>query len=853
MRKLILALIVLLAGCPAAHAKETKRAKEPTHKRVPEFYSAPMGGGHGIQALGEMMRGSEITPLETIPDFGANPTIFSAANGAWSAAGTWSPARVPVAGDVVAITHSVTYDAQSSARLKTVQVRAGGKLAFKVDATTLLTVQNFMVLEGGSLEIGTETYPIQPNVTATVVYADLPLDANFDPGQYGNGLIALGKVRIHGAPRTSFVRLTAEPQAGQTSLALEAAPTGWRQGDKLYLPDSRSLAWNERDASFVAKWEYPLVSTVSGTTVGLSGALANTHPGSHIFAGDVPDYLPHIANLTRNIIFKSENPNGTRGHTFFNARADVDVRYAQFLYMGRTKNAPSDATNVIGRYAAHFHHYTGPTSPQPNGRQFTFIGNSLVNDTAGTPFRWPLVVHASHYGLIQDNVVNGGAGAGIVTEDGSETGNIFSHNFVSRTTGTGNRVDTDGAAGSAYWFRGPNNIVIDNVATNHRGGTYTWGFDVMCYFLGTKTIPAAQGQDPSVVVDMNAMPLPKWERNEAYGASDNGMTIWWVGAYFNDPRPNVGESIIKDQVGWNLNRYFYFGYETSHLTIDHMVARGNYVSDTIGMQDGGDYFTHLHLVKNVDIRGVLTGYEAPVNVRAGDTMVMRDSFFDNLTNIAFTTLRTSGSNGSGIQARRMELRNVKFGTKTPHFSWSANPPRDIVMGYFDPNSSAIKNWIQTDQLFVYDHNGVAGDNFQTFYTEQAPSFVLPATGAGQPGNIGCPTAGLTNDQCLAQQQKAMGGAVAPCATTRSPRIKGFVCATGPPVPIPTNTPAPALTSTPTRTPVAPTPTALVPTATAVPPISTPTRTPPPSATSTPVPAAQCFIFPQSAATPVPCP
>jgi hypothetical protein len=33
--------------------------------------------------------------------------------------------------------------------------------------------------------------------------------------------------------------------------------------------------------------------------------------------------LPHVGNATRNVVIRSENPAGTRGHTLFTHRADV--------------------------------------------------------------------------------------------------------------------------------------------------------------------------------------------------------------------------------------------------------------------------------------------------------------------------------------------------------------------------------------------------------------------------------------------------------------------------------------------------------------------------------------------------
>jgi hypothetical protein len=80
---------------------------------------------------------------------------------------------------------------------------------------------------GSLVEIGTPARPVQADVTATVVFADLgPIDLTVDPGQLGRGVIFHGTTRIHGAEKTPFTTLASPPRAGDTVLALAAAPAG---------------------------------------------------------------------------------------------------------------------------------------------------------------------------------------------------------------------------------------------------------------------------------------------------------------------------------------------------------------------------------------------------------------------------------------------------------------------------------------------------------------------------------------------------------------------------------------------------------------------------------------------------
>jgi len=132
----------------------------------------------------------------------------------------------------------------------------------------------------------------------------------------------------------------------------------------------------------------------------------------------------------------------------------VDIRYALFKDMSRTTKAPLDnttrdstgkvthiGTNQIGRYSLHMHHLYGPANPTNTGYQFQLIGNAIDSGK-----KWGIVVHDTSFGLIQDNVVYKVQGGGIVTEDGSETGNVFAHNMSAFIED-----------GDAFWIQGIGN------------------------------------------------------------------------------------------------------------------------------------------------------------------------------------------------------------------------------------------------------------------------------------------------------------------------------------------------------------------------------------------------------------
>ncbi len=127
-----------------------------------------------------MARAQIHTGHDHIPNFAASPTIRSAANGAWSAPSTWNPARLPVPGDIVSITHTISYDTLAG-DVEVVGIETGGVLRFATGQSTRLDVATLMVLPGGRPEIGTPLAPISPSVSAEIVIKDSSAGSE-DPG-----------------------------------------------------------------------------------------------------------------------------------------------------------------------------------------------------------------------------------------------------------------------------------------------------------------------------------------------------------------------------------------------------------------------------------------------------------------------------------------------------------------------------------------------------------------------------------------------------------------------------------------------------------------------------------------------
>lgn len=733
----------------------------------------------------------------TVPNFGAIPTVKSIANGNWTATGTWNTGVVPTTGDIVSIepNTTVTYNSTNTASIGTVIIQNAGNLVWATNANTSLTVQQIMVMgdptnltPGGLLQIGTSASPISSSVTAKIIFPNIALNLTADPGSYGNGLFAFGgSVTMYGMAKTpTWIVLGAEAHAGDTTLTLGSTVTGWEPGDLLILPNT---AMTDPNGDNAGDYEVLTVSSVSGTTLHLTTALAYDHLGAHDGNGTLR-YLGHVGNMTRNVIIESANPAGVRGHTFFTGRTSVNIQNTAFIALGRTDNSVGDIfgsannanpANVFFRYPVFFNHLVGPYAPQANGYQYTFVNNSiydLANNANGLTIRWPITVLISGYGLIQGNVMFNWAGADIIFQFASEIDNVCDSNFMVAVSGNGARASDDGPdigrEGSGIFCSGALNYITNNVVANVGTPGFAYGY---IYLLGGANIPLYQGADPLVsgqyaVVNMQDTPLLEFSGNMAY-SQGYGMTIWFLGALFATCDPDIATSTIEDFVCWNVGGGF-FSYCMSNVVIDGYVFLGDFTK--LGA-DGAttayvlsDYLSPNVIFQNCDIEGANKGiiHQAHVGSVAqfGSTPVpftIKNSTMWNLVNFYVSGMYSTDGGGAALSARSNIVNNVLFKPINDAVGLPGSLGTVIqqnVTTFFDSTlqQQPDYNWYAVDQILIYNYNQVPGANYQLYYYQQAATAIMPQT---QANGVGCPVAGLTNAQALAQYQVCSFGAITP--------------------------------------------------------------------------------------------
>jgi hypothetical protein len=724
---------------------------------------------------------------ERIPDFAGQPTIANVTNGAWSDPATWNLERVPTDDDIVRIREqsSVVYDVVSDARVDALGV--AGALTFRTSGDTRLRVTHLLVYSGGTLTVGDERRPIQPEARAEIVINDRPLLSGtsaapgIDPFQFGNGLLVWGTLSLHGAGRTpSFERLAEEAHGGDTALVLSAPPHGWQAGDRIFLPDSRLLAHDEiqhvemtpynlegtRGIVVRPRWETAAIVGLDGVRIELDRPLRYAHLGARDEAGSIArgaagsPLMPHVANITRNVVVRSERPDGVRGHTIAFRDGSVVIANALFQGLGRTTIVPLDSTrsdtsggvthvgeNQAARYPIHMHHVVDPARA---GTSHPFRITGTVVDNAR---RWGISIHGSHFGLVKDNVVFDVDGAGIVTEDGSETGNRFERNLVAAVRGSGQTADARrlaqgmGHEGAGFWLASDNNAVIDNVAAGVRDGGFT-----LFRSPGALAFPAfprrVEGSDPD-------QPFRAFEfsGNEVYGAAETGVELW-------DGKEcglcSATDAVLRDTTVWHSRNGVRFDYHADHYRFNGLLVHGDArsLASTHGVMANDSVRAVIH---DADIRYVEVGID-------GGGHRNRVLEVDN----AVVRARV------GIRIRRGTSWGARQHATFREVSVTALPGPGAKLVELDQGGAGSRRTRVTLRRPIHFANfkQEPGSDFDLFYPDQAPGHVMPQS--TNPVR-GCPEAGLTNAQCFKAHHIAIGGELAPC-DTRIEGIDGFACA-----------------------------------------------------------------------------
>jgi hypothetical protein len=551
---------------------------------------------------------------------------------------------------------------------------------------------------------------------------------------------------------------------------------GWQIGDKLVLPTTEPAYFEELLSPCDKTVETPTIAAINANRIALSAPLACDHLGARDADGTMR-FLPQIGNLSRNVILRSQNANGTRGHVFFGHRAHVDVRYVLFKDLGRTNAGPLDnttydpngnpthiGTNQIGRYALHLHHLWGLQNPVSK-YQFVLLGIAI--DSAR---KWGVAVHDSHYGLIQFNVLYKIQEGGLAFEDGHESHNLVTDNFI---VGVGNSLS---GLRNAIWMANPGvgNQLLNNVGASCFGpnnlpesmtGTAFHLDDLRARppIVRAPLFPGADTTDDSQVQLLD----PRYTTLLIHGLEGYGMDYVYWNDHHPGPGTKAGGHYVANVKAWGVNVGAANAYGGA-VTFDGVTVRkfnfGFFQNSTDGRM----------VLRNADIQNPSPAVGILHMAGAGPDL---DLFVENSTvrvssPVVFPMAAATGTYLEPSFHKTLVLNNVRLDVPP------GMPARSIIMSNEGAFGAHVITPALENSVIVYNYNQQLGDNFRVYFTSSHPNAPLVYEGDLQPPPgwpvYACPSPGMTNQQCWTQHGRAFAGVITPCLVTR-PEIVGYVC------------------------------------------------------------------------------
>lgn len=379
-------------------------------------------------------------------------THLAIADGLWSDPGIWLNGQVPGYGARVLIPHArvVTYD-NTSVNRRLDWVRVDGTLTWSRTHSTQMLVETLIATRGSDVILGTEENPIPPHIKADIIFGGryyrnrlpMPSDLNIasDTGLWGRGAICMGRVSIHDVGKRTWGRASAGVPQGATQLTLTGDTPGWSVGDTIVISGTKTAYSGAVGERLGTEDEARVITAINGNVISWAEPLVHSHENQLLGSSRTDLHPTVMLKGGRNICLRSEvtEPVWRRGH-FVNMghHAVVDINGGEYIDLGRTdKSRPAgikndvgdfefsdpelvtlnrqtepftERSNIQGRYSIHLHHVN-----QMMGR--ARVANTYTQGVPG----WGNVQHGSEADFV-GMAVSDFWGAGIVSEDGSETG-----------------------------------------------------------------------------------------------------------------------------------------------------------------------------------------------------------------------------------------------------------------------------------------------------------------------------------------------------------------------------------------------------------------------------------------------
>jgi hypothetical protein len=398
----------------------------------------------------------------------------------WSDPSTWG-GQVPGAGA------NVTIPAGQTVLLDVSPPALGG---LQVDGSLVFAEKNLnltaeWIMVHGSFQIGSHSKPFRHRATITLTGREGDV---MGMGARVFGVMG-GRLELHGAPRTGWLKLAETAAPGTSTLQLTKSP-GWRAGDSIVVASTDYWSDHSEEAT---------VKHASGKTITLSAPLELQHWGiKQNYAGGVVDERAEVALLSRNIVIQGAEDSlgdGFGGHMMIMEGGRARIEGVELRHMGQQ--------GILRRYPLHWHMLGNAAD--------SYFKNSVIHHA----FNRCLVVHGTNNLKIKGNVCYDHIGHGYFLEDGAETGNRFIRNL-----GLGTREPEDNpllpsdTRPATFWITNPDNIFKGNVAA---------GSDDFGFWIALPEHPTGLSANDSVWP--RRTPLGTFSGNVAHSNGNDGLFV----------------------------------------------------------------------------------------------------------------------------------------------------------------------------------------------------------------------------------------------------------------------------------------------------------------------------------------
>ncbi|XP_071792804.1 fibrocystin-L-like isoform X2 [Asterias amurensis] len=602
----------------------------------------------------------------------------------WSSRYTWGSQDPPTEGQFVIVPAGQLLLLDVSTPVLKMLLIQGGTLMFD-EADIELHAENILIVDGGTLQVGTEEEPFQHEATIMMHghlrSQELPL--------FGAKTLAVrnGTLDLHGmhVPVT-WTRLAQTAEAGATQLVLQLAVT-WKAGDQIVIATTghRHSQKQNEDVFITAV-------SANGTVVTFEPALEYEHLGiSQTIEGVVVEMRAEVGLLTHNVKFRgSVQEEWTETITACRAEFDSDPYATQTCFLGRFgEETGSDQFGAqimlfakyqdkqlvkgrisyievthagqafrLGRYPIHFHLNGDVTG--------SYVRGCSIHHT----FNRAVTIHAVHNLLVEHNVAYYVMGHAFFLEDGIETGNIIQYNLGVFVRPSSSLLNVD-ITPATFWVTNPNNTLRHNAAA---GGSH------FGYWYNMPENPGGPSYSKSICPRM--VPLGEFRNNSAHAFGQYGLWIFPVytpktGGKCDSWKPEPAK--FHSFYAWQVERgaeAVSVGFIQFHsfVILNAEKAGVEYHSLEPSFLKNGALVRDLTVIAYSDISKecTVTGIQAPMtNGFTVDGAKLINFDQDRCASIRACALCKQNQGGFSLRTQRLEFLNSpnKVAFKWPHECW----------------------------------------------------------------------------------------------------------------------------------------------------------------------------------------